>query len=59
MYKEICEALIRDFKLKDAYDLRRFINDLLEKNNMNKKRVEKIKTILMKESKIRKDKSFK
>ena len=56
MYRDICENLLKEYKLNDASDLRKFINDLLEKNNINKKRVDTIKKLLMKESKLRKDK---
>ena len=45
--------MIREYKLKDATELKKFIHDLLEKNDMNKKRVELFKNLLMKDSKVK------
>jgi hypothetical protein len=55
VYKEICESLKQEYSLVDVWDLKKFIKDLIEKSKFNKKRVEKIKKILMKDSKIRKE----
>ena len=49
IYKEICENIIKDYVLKDAHDLRKFINELLEKNMKNKRRVDRIKKLIMTE----------
>ena len=39
--------LIKEFGLNSFDELKFFINDLLTKNNLNKKRVEKLKKVLM------------
>ena len=47
IYKNYCEKLIKEFGLNSFDELKFFINDLLTKNNLNKKRVEKLKKVLM------------
>ena len=47
VYKNYCEKLIKEFGLNSFDELKFFINDLLTKNNLNKKRVEKLKKVLM------------
>ena len=42
LYKNFCEKLIKEFGLNSFEELKFFINDLLTKNNINKKRVEKL-----------------
>ena len=45
--KKYCEKLIKEFGLNSFDELKFFINDLLTKNNINKKRVEKLRKVLM------------
>ena len=47
IYKKYCEKLIKEFGLNSFDELKFFINDLLTKNNINKKRVEKLRKVLM------------
>ena len=47
IYKKYCEKLIDEFGLNSFDELKFFINDLLTKNNINKKRVEKLRKVLM------------
>ena len=47
IYKQYCEKLIKEFGLNYFDELKFFINDLLTKNNINKKRVEKLRKVLM------------
>ena len=47
VYKKYCEKLIKEFGLNSFDELKFFINDLLTKNNINKKRVEKLRKVLM------------
>ena len=47
IYRNYCEKLIKEFGLNSFDELKFFINDLLTKNNLNKKRVEKLKKVLM------------
>ena len=47
IYKKYCEKLIKDFGLNSFDELKFFINDLLTKNDINKKRVEKLRKVLM------------
>ena len=47
IYKKYCDKLIKEFGLNSFDELRFFINDLLTKNNINKKRVEKLRKVLM------------
>ena len=46
-YKIFCEKLIREFGLNSFDELKFFINDLMAKNDLNKKRVEKLRKVLM------------
>ena len=47
IYKIFCEKLIREFGLNSFDELKFFINDLMAKNDLNKKRVEKLRKVLM------------
>ena len=47
MYKNFCEKLIKEFGLNSFDELKFFINDLMTKNDLNKKRVEKLRKVLM------------
>ena len=47
IYKKYCEKLIQEFNLNSFDELKIFIDDLLAKNNVNKKRVEKLRKVLM------------
>ena len=47
IYRKYCEKLIKEFGLNSFDELKFFINDLLTKNNINKKRVEKLRKVLM------------
>ena len=47
IYKKYCEKLVKEFGLNSFEELKFFINDLLTKNNINKKRVEKLRKVLM------------
>ena len=47
LYKNFCEKLIKEFGLNSFDELKFFINDLITKNELNKKRVEKLKKVLM------------
>ena len=47
IYKKYCDKLIKEFGLNSFDELKFFINDLLTKNNINKKRVEKLRKVLM------------
>lgn len=47
IYKNYCDKLIKEFKLNSFDELKFFINDLFHKNNINKKRVEKLRKVLM------------
>ena len=47
VYKNFCEKLIKEFGLNSFDELKFFINDLMTKNDLNKKRVEKLRKVLM------------
>ena len=47
IYKNFCRELIKEFELNSFDELKFFINDLMTKNDINKKRVEKLKKVLM------------
>ena len=47
IYKIFCEKLIREFGLNSFDELKFFINDLMTKNDLNKKRVENLRKVLM------------
>ena len=47
LYKNFCEKLIKEFGLNSFEELKFFINDLMTKNDLNKKRVEKLRKVLM------------
>ena len=47
IYKNFCEKLIKEFGLNSFDELKFFINDLMTKNDLNKKRVEKLRKVLM------------
>ena len=47
IYKKYCDKLIKEFGLNSFDELKFFINDLLTKNDINKKRVEKLRKVLM------------
>ena len=47
IYKIFCEKLIREFGLNSFDELKFFINDLMAKNDLNKKKVEKLRKVLM------------
>ena len=47
MYKNFCEKLIKEFGLNSFDELKFFINDLMTKNDLNKKRVEKLRKVLI------------
>ena len=47
IYKIFCGKLIREFGLNSFDELKFFINDLMAKNDLNKKRVEKLRKVLM------------
>ena len=47
VYKNFCEKLIEEFGLNSFDELKFFINDLMTKNDLNKKRVEKLRKVLM------------
>lgn len=46
-YKNFCLELIDEFQLQSLDELKSFINDLLNKNNVNRKRVENLRKVLM------------
>jgi len=45
-YQVICQQIIKDYNLKDINDLKRFISVLLNRNEKNKKQVDKMAKIL-------------
>ena len=47
LYKNFCDKLINEFGLNSFDELKFFISDLMEKNDINKKRVEKLRKVLM------------
>ena len=47
LYKNYCDKLIKEFGLNSFDELKFFISDLMEKNDINKKRVEKLRKVLM------------
>lgn len=46
-YKECCEELMNKYNMKNLEQLNKFIEELIKKNNMNKRRVEQLKKILV------------
>ena len=46
-YKECCEELMNKYNMKNLEELNKFIEELIKKNNMNKRRVEQLKKILV------------
>ena len=46
-YKECCEELMNKYNMKSLEQLNKFIEELIKKNNMNKRRVEQLKKILV------------
>lgn len=46
IYKDYCLELMQEFNLRNLEELKIFVNDLLARNNINKKRVDKIKKVL-------------
>ena len=47
VYKNFCEKLIKEFGLNSFDELKFFINDLMTKNDLNKKIIEKLRKVLM------------
>jgi hypothetical protein len=58
IYKNFCEKLIQEFGLNSFDELKFFINDLMTKNDINKKRVEKLRKVLMNNNNEDKEESF-
>lgn len=50
-YKECCEELMNKYNMKNLEQLNKFIEELIKKNNMNKRRVEQLKKILVDDNK--------
>ena len=50
LYQEYCTELITRYNLNSIFELKQFINSLLLKNTINKKRVEKLKKVLSNEA---------
>lgn len=53
LYQEFCSELIKKYNLNSIFELKEFINSLLVKDNINKKRVEKLQKVLTSETKIK------
>lgn len=49
LYQEYCTELITRYNLNSIFELKQFINSLLLKNTINKKRVEKLQKVLSNE----------
>ena len=50
LYQEYCTELITRYNLNSIFELKQFINSLLLKNTINKKRVEKLQKVLSNEA---------
>ena len=50
LYQEYCTELITRYNLNSIFELKQFINSLLIKNTINKKRVEKLQKVLSNEA---------
>ena len=50
LYREYCTELITRYNLNSIFELKQFINSLLLKNTINKKRVEKLQKVLSNEA---------
>ena len=50
LYQEYCTELIKRYNLNSIFELKEFINSLLLKNTINKKRVEKLQKVLSNEA---------
>lgn len=50
LYQEYCTELIKRYNLNSIFELKQFINSLLLKNTINKKRVEKLQKVLSNEA---------
>ena len=50
LYQEYCTELITRYNLNSIFELKQFINSLLLKNTINKKRVEKLRKVLSNEA---------
>lgn len=50
LYQEYCTELITRYNLNNIFELKQFINSLLLKNTINKKRVEKLQKVLSNEA---------
>lgn len=46
-YKECCDELMNKYKVNNLEELNKFIEELIKRNNMNKKRVQQLKKILV------------
>ena len=58
IYRNFCEKLIKEFGLNSFDELKFFINDLMTKNELNKKRVEKLRKVLINNNNYEEEESF-
>ena len=49
-YKECCDELMNKYNIQNLEDLNKFIEELIKRNNINRKRVEQLKKILVDDS---------
>ena len=54
-YKDYCLELMNKYHAKNLEELNRFIEELIKKNNINRKRVEQLKKILINDNNTNKD----
>ena len=58
-YKECCDELMNKYKVNNLEELNKFIEELIKRNNMNKKRVQQLKKILVNDNNNNQKQNFK